>query len=163
MGNSDGGFEYDIRDELRKSEEKIEADTSRGYLPERIPQSKYSKQHIDVVVYTPIENLHIAIECKSRKVGDGQPWKFYFNSHFREGTQIEEITEWLEKTGYTGYLAGAFRRGRGKKVKQYIIPWVHVVEIYENTEKTYISKEEFEKYGTEITESLDQFIEEFIN
>jgi len=90
----------------------------------RLHQSKYVNQYIDLLVDSKDSKYYLAIECKSTKSN-----KIYFNSNFN-GDQIDRETEFINRTGRTGYLIWERRLGIGKKREAYLIPWNLVYERY---------------------------------
>jgi Holliday junction resolvase len=93
----------------------------------RLKQHKFSSQYVDVLVDSLSPSYYLAIECKS--ILDK---KIYFSQHFhsdKNGThQMDAITDFLKKTGRSGYLAIEFRFGAGKANEAYLIPWPTVLD-----------------------------------
>ena len=92
----------------------------------RLKQHKFSSQYIDVLVDSLNPSYYLAIECKS--ILDK---KIYFSQHFhsdKKGVhQVDAISDFLKKTGRTGFLAIEFRFGAGKASEAYLIPWATVI------------------------------------
>jgi len=130
----DGGFEIDLVKGLNKA--KTEKDEWHAY---RKKQHEYSSQDIDVLIDSKYPLHYCAIECKSKQVdvektekeNNSTEDKIYFSQAFSKDkngvSQVRRITEFLYKTGRPGYLAIAYRRGRGRKVHYYGIQWDHVL------------------------------------
>lgn len=95
----------------------------------RLKQSRFTNPLVDVLVDSINPSCHLSIECKS--IIDK---KLYFSQHFpsdKEGVhQVDAISEFLNETGRTGYLAVEFRQGLGKPSEGFLIPWPVVVEHY---------------------------------
>ena len=95
----------------------------------RLKQSKWSTQHVDVLVDSLDPRYYCAIECKSIR---GK--KLYFTQHFHSDRnhvhQIDAIGAFLSRTGRRGYLAIEFRFGSGKAREAYLIPWESLVRFY---------------------------------
>ena len=95
----------------------------------RLKQSRYTNQSVDVLVDSLSPDYHLSIECKS--IIDK---KLYFSQHFpldKDGIhQVEAISEFLNETHRTGYLAVEFRQGPGKVNEAFLIPWPVVVGHY---------------------------------
>jgi Holliday junction resolvase len=93
----------------------------------RLKQHKFSSQYVDVLVDSLNPSYYLAIECKS--ILDK---KIYFSQHFhsdKNGThQVDAISDFLKKTGRTGFLAIEFRFGPGKANEAYLIPWATVLD-----------------------------------
>jgi Holliday junction resolvase len=93
----------------------------------RLKQHKFSSQYVDVLVDSLNPSYYLAIECKS--ILDK---KIYFSQHFhsdKNGThQMDAISDFLKKTGRTGFLAIEFRFGPGKANEAYLIPWATVLD-----------------------------------
>jgi Holliday junction resolvase len=90
----------------------------------RRKQHRFSSQFVDVLVDSQHPDFYLAIENKSLKAQQNRT--LYFSQHFSEsndGHQVERITNFVEESGRTGYLALEMRRGRGKPRKAYLIPW----------------------------------------
>jgi len=93
----------------------------------RLKQHKFSSQYVDVLVDSLNPSYYLAIECKS--ILDK---KIYFSQHFhsdKNGThQMDAISDFLKKTGRSGFLAIEFRFGPGKANEAYLIPWATVLD-----------------------------------
>lgn len=130
---SDGGFEGDLVNDL--IDDKTEIDE---FHPYRRKQHRFSSQDIDVLIDSKDPELFYGVECKSKQVdvektekdNNSTEDKIYFSQAFstdKQGvSQVKRITQFLHKTGRTGALAVAYRRGRGRSVHYYGIHWSHV-------------------------------------
>ena len=111
----------------------------------RLKQSKWSTQHVDVLVDSLDPRYYCAIECKSIR---GK--KLYFSQHFhmdrKRVHQVESISGFLSRTGRRGYLAIEFRFGSGRTREAYLIPWDALVRFYRSTPG--IGIEEFRNFIT---------------
>ena len=160
----DGGFERRLVNQL--NENKKEKTQYHAY---RRKQHRFSSQDIDLLVDSDNSQYYLGIECKSKQIDYKKDAtseaKLYFSQSFNENKdgkhQIPRITEFLKKTGRHGYLAIAYRRGRGKKVLEYALDWMYVQKLYEQ-DKSGIPKELVEKYGTQIDEDPTQIFENTI-
>lgn len=104
-------------------------------IAHRKKQHRFSSQLCDVLVDSPHETFYLAIENKSIK--ESSTNKLYFSQHFSVsdgGHQIERITDFLNRSGRTGFLAVEIKRGRGKARQAYMVPWNYLLEVYESDE-----------------------------
>lgn len=104
-------------------------------IAHRKKQHRFSSQLCDVLVDSPHETFYLAIENKSIK--ESSTNKLYFSQHFSvsdNGHQIERITDFLNRSGRTGFLAVEIKRGRGKARQAYMVPWNYLLEMYESDE-----------------------------
>ena len=92
-------------------------------------QHRLTGQCVDVLVDSPNPSYYLSIECKS--ILDR---KLYFSQHFHVDKnkvhQVDAISDFLTKTGRTGYLAVEFRQGPQKAGGAFLIPWPVVVGHY---------------------------------
>lgn len=158
MGKSDGGFEYDLRNKLNHYREINDELKEIGFLAERVPQTKYGDQFIDVKLTCKTSDYHSAFECKTKKI-KGKTAKMYFSEYRFKQEQVDRIDNYLDRTRRNGYLALGFRRGRGKSVLQYIIPWPKFKEWWQDEDVNGISPEMAKENGYEITDDAIDFIE----
>jgi len=97
----------------------------------RLKQHKFTSQYVDVLVDSLNPSYYLSIECKS--IMDK---KLYFSQHFHADKnnvhQVDTISDFLSKTGRTGYLAIEFRHGPGKANEAFLIPWATVTEHFRN-------------------------------
>src|SRR6056297_4199851 len=101
-------MEYEIRDAFQ------------NFLGEqahvnRVKQHKFSSQDIDIKIESG-KYRNVGIECKSIDARNTD--KLYFSQHFSESDgkhQVENISEYLDRSGAIGLLAVELRRGAGRK------------------------------------------------
>lgn len=113
------GFENDLVNGFNRYFEETDdsrEDEYRDGLAFRRRQAKGCSQVLDVLV----DNPFIGVECKS--VDFRKYKKLYFSSHFSDG-QIERESEFLGRSGRSGFLAVELRRGRGRKKRFVGVPW----------------------------------------
>lgn len=158
MGKSDGGFEYDLRDKLNKFREENKEAAEMGLWAKRIPQSRYNKQFVDVILSSKSSDYHMAFECKSKKI-KGKTDKIHFSSHFRDD-QVETICNYREKSKRETYLALAFRRGRGRKTWHYLVNWDKFMEWWNDEDCNGITPEMANNNGYDITDGINKFLDE---
>jgi hypothetical protein len=104
-------------------------------IAHRKKQHRFSSQLCDVLVDSPHETFYLAIENKSIK--ESSTNKLYFSQHFSVsdgGHQIDRITDFLNRSGRTGFLAVEIKRGRGKARQAYMVPWNYLLKMYESDE-----------------------------
>ncbi|WEL19302.1 hypothetical protein [Candidatus Nanohalococcus occultus] len=104
-------------------------------IAHRKKQHRFSSQLCDVLVDSEHDMFYLAIENKSVKTSSTN--KLYFSQHFSEskgGHQVARISDFLDRSGRTGFLAVEFKRGVGRPRKAYMVPWEEVRERYENGE-----------------------------
>ena len=108
----------------------------------RLKQGFFNTQFVDVLVDSSTPDFYLAVECKSLK---GTRLSFTSNFHKdKEGVhQIDHISEFIRRTGRTGYIAVEFRGGR--KNEAYLAPW-YLVDTYYTGKQKSIPKDAFEKY-----------------
>ena len=125
-------------------------------IAHRKKQHRFSSQLCDVLVDSPHEMFYLAIENKSVKTSSTN--KLYFTQHFSEsdgGHQVKRISNFLDRSGRTGFLAVELKRGRGRSRKAYMVPWKIVRERFENDE-TGIHIDEIQEYP-EILRSSESY------
>ncbi len=93
----------------------------------RLPQIKYRKQIIDILVDSPDPRFFLGVECKSLK----EPGRLAFSDHFSIGkdpnrNQILMIDDFLQRTGRQGYVAVEWRSVSEAR----LIPWQDVMVFY---------------------------------
>ena len=96
----------------------------------RLKQSRFASQIIDVLLDSRIYGYY-AIECKSikfttNKKDVGRP--IYFNQYFTTSKkdnshQINNISEFIHKSGRVGIFLIELRRGPGHKNEMYAMSW----------------------------------------
>lgn len=102
-------------------------------IAHRKKQHRFSSQLCDVLVDSPHDMFYLAIENKSVKTGSTN--KLYFSQHFSSsngGHQVERISDFIDRSGRTGFLAVELKRGRGRSREAYMVPWGEVRERYES-------------------------------
>ncbi len=100
----------------------------------RRKQHRFSSQFVDVLVDSLHPEFYLAIENKSVKTDATN--KLYFSQHFSDnGThQVDRITNFLDRSGRTGYLAVEIKRGRGKPRRAFLVPWDSLHDRYTGDE-----------------------------
>jgi hypothetical protein len=98
----------------------------------RLRQHPSTNQHTGVLADSLNPSYHLAIECKS--IIDK---KIYFSQHFHTNKtkvhRVDTISDFLEKSGRTGFLAAEFRQGPEKAGEAFLIPWTVVVDHFRAT------------------------------
>ncbi len=106
-------------------------ESSERGIAYRRKQHRFSSQFVDVLVDSIRPEFYLAIENKS--ISTSATNKLYFSQHFSEsedGHQVERISEFLRRSGRTGFLAVEVKRGRGRQRKAFLVPWKQVEELY---------------------------------
>lgn len=161
----DGGFERDMVNGIN------EAMKNEPLFAFRFKQHRFSGQKLDVAVDSNRRKYFSGIECKSKQIevkkaekdNNQTEAKLYFSQAFNKNeegvSQVTRITDFLQKTGRRGYLAIAYRRGRGKKVHYYSLPWKHVEKLFEKENCNGITREYVRKHGTLLhnADSIEEF------
>lgn len=157
----DDGFERKLSNFLNE-----ELDEIYSY---RRKQHRFSSQDIDLLVDST-SGIYKAIECKSKQIdvekagkeNNSSEAKLYFNQGFsvnQDGEhQIPRITEFLQKTGREGFLAVAYRRGRGRKVHWYCIDWIYVREKYREEDCSGLTREYIKENGWRLDEEPEKIL-----
>ncbi|ABE52413.1 hypothetical protein [Methanococcoides burtonii] len=122
----------------------FEATDVRG-IAHRLKQHRFTPQFLDVLVDSLNPDYYLGIECKSISVEKGAN-ALYFTQHFtvdKKGAhQIDRISDFLRRSGRTGYLAVELRMGVGKSRKAHIVPWDELRDRYhDDTSLKYTVKE----------------------
>jgi hypothetical protein len=95
----------------------------------RLKQSRFATQIVDLLVDSLNPDYYLAIECKS--IDATKVNALYFTQHFtidRKGVhQVVRISDFLERSGRTGFLVVELRCGSGRRKNAYAIPWKSVV------------------------------------
>lgn len=110
-------------------------DSEYSGIAHRKKQHRFSSQLVDVLVDSPHPRFYLAIENKSVKTASTNA--VYFSQHFstsKDGHQVDRISDFVDRSGRTGYLAVELKRGRGRSREAYLVPWNMVREAYENDE-----------------------------
>jgi Holliday junction resolvase len=119
----------------------------------RLKQHKFTSQYVDVLVDSLSPSYYLSIECKS--IIDK---KLYFSQHFHADKnnvhQVDAISDFLSKTGRTGYLAIEFRHGPGKANEAFLVPWATVIEHFRNNRGITV---EDAKYGIALGRTRDGY------
>jgi Holliday junction resolvase len=93
---------------------------------------KSAGQYPHVLADSPDPSCCLAIECKS--IIDT---KLYFSQHFHCGRdtvhRIDVISDFLLRTGRTGFLAVEFRQGPATADEAFLIPWPEVAGRFRDT------------------------------
>lgn len=122
-------------------------------IAHRKKQHRFSSQLCDVLVDSPHEMFYLAIENKSVKTSSTN--KLYFSQHFSEssgGHQVERISNFLDRSGRTGFLAVELKRGRGRSRKAYMVPWQTIRSRFESNE-TGIPLDKIQEYPEVLRDS----------
>jgi Holliday junction resolvase len=102
-----------------------------GYAS-RPPHRRPANRSMDVLADSPDPSYSIGFKCKS--ISDR---KLYFSQHFpvdRDNVhQVDTITDYLQKTGRTGYLAVEFRQGPERPGQAFLIPWPVVIRLFRDS------------------------------
>lgn len=104
-------------------------------IAHRKKQHRFSSQLCDVLVDSEHDMFYLAVENKSVKTSSTN--KLYFSQHFSEsdgGHQVDRITDFLERSGRTGFLAVELKRGVGRPRKAFMVPWSDLLELYRSEE-----------------------------
>jgi hypothetical protein len=100
-------------------------------IAHRLKQHRFTHQFLDVLVDSLNPDYYLGIECKSISVEKGAN-ALYFTQHFtvdKSGAhQIDRISNFLKRSGRTGFLAVELRMGAGRARKAHIIPWKELDE-----------------------------------
>jgi hypothetical protein len=103
----------------------FEEQNIRG-IAHRLKQHRFTPQFLDVLVDSLNPDYYLGIECKSISVDKGAK-ALYFTQHFttdKNGAhQIDRISDFLRRSGRTGFLAIELKMGAGHSREAYIIPW----------------------------------------
>lgn len=145
----------DFERALVNSFNKFFKDEEINGIAHRKKQHRFSSQLCDVLVDSKHETFYIAIENKSVKTDSTN--KLYFSQHFsqsKEGHQVARISDFIDRSGRSGFLAVEFKRGRGKSRKAYMVPWSRVREAYESGE-TGLHLDEIRDYPEIFRDSKD--------
>jgi len=104
-------------------------------IAHRKKQHRFSSQLCDVLVDSSIDQFYLAIEAKSVKTSSTN--KLYFSQHFSEnseGHQVDRISDFIDRSGRTGYLAVELKRGTGRPRQAFLVPWRIVRRRYRENE-----------------------------
>lgn len=129
-------------------------------IAHRKKQHRFTSQVCDVLVDSQHEMFYLAIENKSVKTSSTN--KLYFSQHFSQGQdmhQVTRISDFIDRSGRSGFLAVELKRGRGKPREAYMVPWQIVRERYEN-EETGLHLDEIREYPEILRNSESYSIQE---
>lgn len=90
-------------------------------------QTRYQPQLFDVLVDCRGNELYLALECKSMNTNEYKG--IYFSAHFSKSKgvhQLERENNWLTLSGRNGFLVVEARRGAGKRMTSFFVPWSKV-------------------------------------
>ncbi len=95
-------------------------------------QHRFTSRYADVLADSLNPSYYLSIECKS--IIDK---KLYFSQHFPADKnrihQVDAISDFLKKSGRSGFLAVEFRQGPGKAGEAFLIPWPVVVNHFKKS------------------------------
>ncbi len=118
-------------------------------ISHRLKQHRFTPQFLDVLVDSLHPDYYLGIECKSISVDKGAN-ALYFTQHFtvdKNGVhQIVRISDYLKKSGRTGFLAVELRMGVGHARKAHIIPWIELERFYHTDGILKITVDNIQKY-----------------
>ncbi|WP_406659961.1 hypothetical protein V7O66_08910 [Methanolobus sp. ZRKC3] len=111
-------------------------------IAHRLKQHRFTPQFLDVLVDSLDPDYYMGIECKSISVDKGAK-ALYFTQHFtvdKKGShQIERISDFLLRSGRTGFLAVELKMGVGHSREAYIVPWTTLYEKYNDADTNKIT------------------------
>ncbi|AKB86059.1 hypothetical protein [Methanococcoides methylutens] len=126
----------------------FEENNVRG-IAHRLKQHRFTPQFLDVLVDSLNPDYYIGIECKSISVEKGAN-ALYFTQHFtvdKNGAhQIDRISDFLRRSGRTGFLAVELRMGTGCARKAHIIPWDELYNRFHDETSRKYTIEEIQTY-----------------
>ena len=118
-------------------------------ISHRLKQHRFTPQFLDVLVDSLHPDYYLGIECKSISVDKGAN-ALYFTQHFtvdKNGAhQIVRISDFLKKSGRTGFLAVELRMGVGHARKAHIIPWIELERLYHTDGILKITVDDIQKH-----------------
>lgn len=126
----------------------------------RLKQSRFSDQFLDIILDSA-HHGYFAIEHKSITKKDS----IYFSSNFKKhkdgSHQVETINEFINDTGRKGFLFVEIRRGAGKPLELYAIPWSNVWRAWKKKQK---GLKHIPEFGYKINRKGDTWLlKKFIN
>lgn len=125
----------------------FQANTIHG-ISYRLKQHRFTSQFLDVLVDSLNPDYYLGIECKSISVEKGSK-ALYFTQHFttdKKGVhQITRISDFLDHSGRTGFLAVELRFGAGHSRQAYAIPWKDILERF-NSDSLKFTIDEISEY-----------------
>lgn len=120
----------------------------------RRKQHRFSSQVLDILVDSYDRGYYLGVECKSISTKKGSK-KLYFSQHFSNG-QIDRISEFLQKSGRSGWLAIELRKGRGRSREAHMVSWNKVMDRRSDNESG-LGVEEIRE-GTELVRDSDTYV-----
>ncbi|MDW7731045.1 MAG: hypothetical protein SCH66_01295 [Methanolobus sp.] len=118
-------------------------------IAHRLKQHRFTPQFLDVLVDSLDPDYYLGIECKSISVDKGAK-ALYFTQHFttdKNGIhQIDRISDYLVRSGRTGFLAIELRMGVGKSREAYIIPWNRLRDRFHEDGRTKFTVDEIQEF-----------------
>lgn len=87
-------------------------------------QMRYQPQLFDVLVDSRMNELYLALECKS--IDTRTVDCLYFKQHFTWSNgvcQVQRESDWLELSGRNGFLVVECRRGPRQRSTVFFVPW----------------------------------------
>ncbi|MEZ5334691.1 MAG: hypothetical protein R2741_05365 [Methanolobus sp.] len=115
----------------------------------RLKQHRFTAQFLDVLVDSLHPDFYLGIECKSISVDKGAK-ALYFTQHFttdKNGVhQIERISDFLLRSGRSGFLAVELKMGVGRSREAYMVPWTELCCKYDEEGTPKITVEEIQQY-----------------
>ncbi len=137
----------------------FEKENIRG-IAHRLKQHRFTPQFLDVLVDSLDPDYYLGIECKSISVEKGA-CALYFTQHFtidKNGAhQIDRISDFLRRSGRSGYLAVELRMGSGMARKAYMVPWKELKRLYHDEDTVKLSIEDIRSHP-EIVREGEQYI-----
>ncbi len=124
-------------------------ETSTKGIAHRLKQHRFTPQFLDVLVDSLDPDYYLGIECKSISVDKGAK-ALYFTQHFtidKKGShQITRISDFLQRSGRTGFLAVELKMGVGRAREAYIIPWTKLHEKFNDEDTNKITIESIREF-----------------
>ncbi len=115
----------------------------------RLKQHRFTPQFLDVLVDSLDPDYYMGIECKSISVDKGAK-ALYFTQHFttdKNGAhQIERISDFLLRSGRSGFLAVELKMGVGRAREAYMVPWTELCKKYNQEGTPKLSVEDIQSY-----------------
>ncbi|MEA1985807.1 MAG: hypothetical protein U9N13_09195 [Euryarchaeota archaeon] len=129
-------------------------------IAHRLKQHRFTPQFLDVLVDSLNPDYYLGIECKSISVEKGAN-ALYFTQHFtvdnKGAHQIDRISDFLRRSGRTGFLAVELRHGPGCARKAHIIPWNELHQRFHTDGVLKYTVEEIQDYP-EILRHGEQYV-----
>ncbi len=119
-------------------------------IAHRLKQHRFTPQFLDVLVDSLHPDYYLGIECKSISVDKGAK-ALYFTQHFttdKHGAhQIDRISDFLRRSGRTGFLAVELKMGVGHAREAYIMPWEVLSERFHQDDRTKFTIGEIQEFN----------------